>query len=361
MVEKRKVEEDEIDLIELIKTIWNGRIFIIKLTGAFIILGLVIAFTRPVEYVAYCKLLPESQEGTSNQLAGLGGLAGLAGIEIGTMSKSGVLSPQLYPEIVHSLPFTLEVLNDTVYFESINLNTTPFYYFKEVVEPSLITTLLEYTVGLPWVIKGFFFDSKEAPSDVTAFYRFSKEDWKIIESFKQRVVINLDELSGVVSIKVEMPDAYAAAALTKKIELMVTNAVIKYKTDKSLSNLKFIKKSFSESRNEFTQVQHELAILTDRNKNVSSAIAEIELRNVENEYNIAFEVYKGLASQVEQAKLKLKEETPVFTILEPIRIPEDKESPKRGLILLGMCFFGVVLSVIILVIKFFIKLYLNKA
>ena len=68
MEEKKPISEDEIDLIELAKTIWAGRRLIIKVTAVFIILGLIIAFTSKVEYEASCKLLPESQEGMKGNL-----------------------------------------------------------------------------------------------------------------------------------------------------------------------------------------------------------------------------------------------------------------------------------------------------
>ena len=92
MVEHREpkdIQEGEIDLVELAKTIWTGRLLIAKVAGIFAILGLIIAFTSPVEYQASCKLLPENQETKSPSLGGLAGLAGLAGVDLGGMGNSG--------------------------------------------------------------------------------------------------------------------------------------------------------------------------------------------------------------------------------------------------------------------------------
>ena len=68
MNQKNTISEDEIDLIELAKTIWAGRRLIVKITSIFVLLGLIIAFTSKVEYEASCKLLPESQEGMKGNL-----------------------------------------------------------------------------------------------------------------------------------------------------------------------------------------------------------------------------------------------------------------------------------------------------
>ncbi|SMD34322.1 G-rich domain on putative tyrosine kinase [Reichenbachiella faecimaris] len=349
------VQDDEIDLVELAKTIWSGRKFIAKVTGVFIILGLVIAFTSPVEYEASCKLLPESTEGSMPNLGGLGGLAGLAGIDIGGMAGGGgTLSPQLYPEIVNSLPFILDVMNDTIYFESIDLRTTSFDYFENIAKPSLFGYVLKYTIGLPGVLKSALTIEKlpEDQSNTQEFYRLSKKEWKIIEKFKDRIALSIEEETGLIAIKVEMPDPYAAAQVAKKIEQEVTKAVIQYKTNKAKDNLQFVTESFKDAKAEFESQQLRMARVTDRNMNVSSATAQIELRRIENEYNVAFEVYKGLASQVEQAKIKLKEETPVFTIFEPLRIPEDKSSPNRIMIVILCCLIGVFTGITVSMAKY---------
>ncbi|PIB37131.1 hypothetical protein BFP72_17825 [Reichenbachiella sp. 5M10] len=352
--EKKMVQEDEIDLVELAKTIWAGRKFIGKVTGIFIVFGLVVAFTSPVEYEASTKLMPEATEGATPSLGGLGGLAGLAGIDISSMSGGGgVLSPQLYPEIVNSLPFILDVMNDTIYFESLDLRTTSFDYFENIAKPSMLGYVMKYSIGLPGLIKkSIVGDERVNPSgEQQEFYRLTKDQWKIVEKFKERIALSIDDETGLISIKVEMPDAYAAAQITKKIEREVTKAVIKYKTDKAKENLSFVIETFEEAKAEFEAVQVRLARAMDRNMNVSSATAQIQLRRIENEYNVAFEVYKGLASQVEQAKIKLKEDTPVFTVLEPVRVPEDKSKPNRIIVLCLAMVAGIVLSITIISLR----------
>lgn len=363
MTEKKKIiQDDEIDLIELTKTIWSGRWFISKVTGVFVFFGLVIAFTSPVEYEASTKLLPEATEGASPNLGGLGGLAGLAGIDISGMSSSGgVLSPQLYPEIVNSLPFVLDVMNDTVYFERGDINTTTIYYLENMMNPSLLDYLFKYTIGLPGLIKTRIIGNRSKSQTYNGnhsqeYYRLSREQWKLIENFKDRISLNIDDDTGLISIKVEMPDAYAAAQITKKIEEEVTTAVTKYRTNKAQENLNFVLETFQVAKSEFETVQLRLARATDRNMNVSSATAQIELRRIENEYNVAFEVYKGLASQVEQAKIKLKEVTPVFTVLEPVQIPVDKSKPKTSFYLIVSFVVGAVVSLT----AFFTLEYLRK-
>ena len=75
------LEEDEIDLRELFKTIWNNKFKIIFFT--FIITGLTIIYTLsiPNSYKSHITLVPHTQSKPS--LGGLGALAGIAGIDLG--------------------------------------------------------------------------------------------------------------------------------------------------------------------------------------------------------------------------------------------------------------------------------------
>ena len=83
----------------------------------------------------------------------------------------------------------------------------------------------------------------------------------------------------------------------------------------------------------------------------SSPFLEAEYQNLQNEMNIAFEVYRGLATQLEQARISVKERTPVFSVLEPVQIPLDKSEPKRKIILILSFALGAFVSITIVLIK----------
>jgi len=59
---------------------------------------------------------------------------------------------------------------------------------------------------------------------------------------------------------------------------------------------------------------------------------------------LIYSVYSELAKQLEQAKIQVKQDTPVFTIIEPISVPIKKSKPNRPMILLIWLFLGGVLG-----------------
>ena len=79
--------EDEVSLSELLRVLWAGKWHVTAITGLFIVLSGVYAFTATEWYRAYIVLAPADDRSTTSsigQLMGLGGLTSLAGISVGS-------------------------------------------------------------------------------------------------------------------------------------------------------------------------------------------------------------------------------------------------------------------------------------
>jgi len=77
-----ETHDDEIDLLELWKTIWNGRKFITYFTGTAVLLTIIISLFISNKYRAESTLLPVAAN-NSGMLGDLAGMAALAGINVG--------------------------------------------------------------------------------------------------------------------------------------------------------------------------------------------------------------------------------------------------------------------------------------
>ena len=351
--EKIQVKEDEIDLLELAKTVWSKRVFIIKVATVFLVIGVVLALSSKNEFSASCKLMPESQEGMSPDLGGLGGLAGLAGINLNSTS-SGSLTPELYPEIVQSSPFVEKLIHTPLYFEGMDTTISSFSYFSNQ-KPSILQLVSEYTIGLPGKLKKLVVKPSTKPQEQHNMMRFSKEEWSIMQDYAGRLSVTVDPETRIILVSTKMPDPVATAQLASILVEDLTNQVIKYKVEKEENNLLFVSERFEDAKDAYQAKQRELARFADRNRNISNSIVQTEYQRIQNELDILLEVYKGLATQLEQTRIKVKEKTPVFTILEPVKIPVERTSPNRKLVVLSVIFLGIILSTVYIVIKSLIK------
>ena len=146
---------DEIDLIEVFKKIWAGRKIIYITTAVFFILGFILAIGTPNEYKSELTILVEAGGGSSmnGMLQQFGGLAGL---NMGKTKGNENLNPDLYPSIIQSAPFLVEVLHQKVTYAKENKDITIYEYLSKHIKPKPIGVFMSYTIGLPGKIAGIF-------------------------------------------------------------------------------------------------------------------------------------------------------------------------------------------------------------
>ncbi|HBO26208.1 Wzz/FepE/Etk N-terminal domain-containing protein [Culturomica sp.] len=336
--------EQEIDLVEVIRKLWRNRKLILKVTVAFMILGVLVALFSAKEYTAGSTLVPQSSD---KKIGGsLSGLAAMAGINLGDMTGGEVLSPKIYPKVLASIPFQKDIMYTRVKFEDFDEPVTVLDYYtnEEYQRFSLGKTIVKYTIGLPGVILKAIRGEQPEPefsgSAENQIQSLSKDEKKCIDILKDKINLNLNEKDGYVQLSVDMPDAWSAAQLAERVQVLLQKYITEFKIEKVQSNLDFVQGRYDEAKRDFEQVQEERAIFRDANKNLISAKAQTEQEKLDTRYNLTLSIYTELAKQLEQAKIQVKETTPVFTIVDPVTVPIERSKPKRALICILFTFLG---------------------
>lgn len=353
---------DEIDLVELFRKIWDKRKTIYKSIAWFFVLGLLIVVISPKEYKSEVVLLVESSSssGMNSLLQQFGGLAGLGGL--GSMTNEEALTPELYPDIIKSTPFLLEILNARLTDEKHDTTLTAFTFLDQYTRLGLGEIIISHTIGLPFKIIGLFRAKSKEPDTLPTSL---KEDGPIKLSAKlsgiahdlsQRIETKEGESPNTLLVSVEMQDPLLAAQLTDTVVKNLTAYIIDYRTQKAKHDLQFVYTSCLEAEKRLHEAQRALASFKDRNMNVISASAQITEQNLQSDYTLAFNLYNTLAQQLEQAKLKVQEKTPVFKVVEPAKVPLGKSKPKAVLVLIACLFFGGFTGIGFLVARDVLKL-----
>jgi len=352
--------DDEIDLLALAKTLWNGRRIVLKSILIFGVIGLIVALTSPKEFVATTIMVPSGSDGSS-KLGGLGGLAAMAGINLNTTTGSD-LSPTVYPQIVASLPYQLELMKTPLNFTDLQEPVTFYDYYSE---PPKTNPFVKYTIGLPKLILGL-------PGTILTAIRGKEPEktgltdpMKPIElTNKQRDVclilsdlisLTVNPKEGILTLTATMSEAKTAAQLGQRAQELLQQYIIEFKIKKAKANLDFIQQRFDETAQKFEAAQEKLASFRDRNKSVTLATARTEEERLTSQYNLIYNIYSELAKQLEQAKIQVKQDTPVFTIIEPVSVPTKKSKPNRPMILFIWLFLGGVIGTGVVFGKGFIE------
>ncbi len=337
--------DDQINIIAIGKTLWKNRKIILRILSFFVFLGVFIAIFSGTEYTASATITPQTNKQSGG---GLSSLAAIAGVDLGGSDNSASISPRLYPQVINNVSFQKELLETPLTIKGQDKKVTYKEYYTTIYSPSLLSYVKKYTIGLPKLFIGLFKGKKIIHKDSgndSSLITISGEEKILINRLKSQLSMELNPKDGYIILTGKMPEAIAVAELTQSALVLLEKYVIDFKIEKTLSQLDFIKKRYAEKEKEFKQIQKELASYTDRNQNVNSARAKTELMQLESEYNLIYSVYVELAKQLETQEIKVKEDTPIFTITEPVFVPIDKSKPKRILILTIWTFLGLLLSV----------------
>jgi uncharacterized protein involved in exopolysaccharide biosynthesis len=170
----------------------------------------------------------------------------------------------------------------------------------------------------------------------------SKEEFAVVGMIGSCISITLDDKNGYVTITANMPEALAAAQLAQATVDLLQKYITKFKIAKVQSNLDFIQSRYDEAKKNFEDIQVRRAAFRDANVNTNKYSARVEAEKLDAEYTLAMNLYSELATQLEQAKIEVKKDTPILTIVSPVTVPFKKSKPQRMMILFAFTFFGVV-------------------
>lgn len=341
------VEEQEIDLVELIQKLWHNRWLIVKITIVFMVLGLLVALFSPKVYTASCDVVPQTSDNSkSSQMSSL---AKLAGINLSQGEGTPTLSPYVYENILKSTKFKKELMQTEINFEKADRPVSFYEYYtsEEFNKPTVVDYVLKYTIGLPGVIMGAIrgeqpepdYSSLEGGAKIESL---TKDEYEVLSLLGESVVLSLDDKKGYVSITVNMPEPLAAAQLAQATLNLLQEYITVFKVEKVQSNLDFVQERYNEVKRDFEDVQARRARYRDANHNTIKNQARIEQERLEAEYQLAMNIYSELAMQLEQAKIKVKETTPILTVINPVTVPYKKSKPQRAMILMAFTFLGAV-------------------
>ncbi|MDB4204923.1 Wzz/FepE/Etk N-terminal domain-containing protein [Polaribacter sp.] len=343
---KNNIEaEDQIDIIALLSKIWDRKKTILKTVAIFGVIGIFVALSTPNKYTALSMFTP-NYSGASSGSSGLKGLASLAGINIGSSSESSKeISPMLYGKILESAVFKKELLEAPL--KNLGTVKTLRAYFIENTSTSVLGTVKEYTIGLPSKIIGLF--KKESTATIFApvdgIQTISEQDFEYFKAIDNILSISINDKDGYIEMVGESENPQIAAQVAKNAELILQNQIIAIKTKSSLELLKYLEEQYAAKKVLLRKAQNELSRFKDRNLNIATSSFSNNQTRLASELQTANAVFDNVVQQLEAVKFQVTKDTPVFSIIKPVVVPNEKSEPKRSLILVVWLFLGAVCSI----------------
>ena len=177
------------------------------------------------------------------------------------------------------------------------------------------------------------------------------EEEKLFDDLDGIISISVNAKEGFVTLSVTVGDASASAYIAKGAQEILQKTVIDYKIKSAKEILAFNKRELDLKKKEFDSLQNKLALFKDGNLNIIDSRFENELNKLESEFNIVSAVYQELNKQLEQSKLQVSKDTPIFSVIKPVTIPNERSAPKRSLMVMVYGFIGFIVSCGFILIK----------
>lgn len=348
--QQNNFEEEEIDIMAIILRLWEKRWFIIKVTCVFAVLGVFVAIFTPKEFTASCVVVPETKGGAFSA-SSLGGLAAMAGIDLGASSGGEMLSPMMYDKLLKNINLRKELMQTKLTFDEYDEPVSILDYYTNPIykKSSVLGTIKKYTIGLPFTFLSAVRGEKEekevlAPVSKNDLKAYTRDELKCIKKFSKQFSIIADKKNGDVTVSARMPEALAAAQVVDAVQNLLQKYVIELKLQKAEVNYEYIKQRYDEAKVVFEQKQEAYAKFQDANKVLSTALSKAKEEQMRSEFNVAKDLFNQLTTQLVQAEMKIKEDIPILTVVEPVQVPLERSKPQRVKILFIWCFLGGVLG-----------------
>jgi uncharacterized protein involved in exopolysaccharide biosynthesis len=322
----------QINFKALGSVLWGGKWLIIGISTLFTLLGLGYAYSLKEEFVAEGKILPEiqSQGGSIGQFAGL---AALAGFNLGSAAAgTDAVRPDLYPDVLKSTPFFLRLFDEKILDRQNIQQSFLAFYQKEVLENQ---------------VKSEDQQTKFAKSP--HYLTLSRQTEKNIQDLQQRIVCTYDKKTGIIGIRVKMPDPVVAAGVAAYSMQYLTDYIVSYRTEKQNRDLSFIADRLQAAKGKYYTNQSKKAAYTDQMPLSALRLqaADLQRERLEADYRISSSFYNSLLQKYEETKLKMQQETPIIKVLEPPSVPNLKAEPKKSVIMISSSFLGLLFSTLI--------------
>lgn len=324
--------------LEVFRTVRRHWIFVTAITVAVTALAALVSFSQPRTYTSEAIMLPETSSSSPGISGNLSSLASLAGVKMGGESQDAI-SPEFYPKVVGSTVFLAEVLTDKVDCRRIKGKVSVYEYLSHRQQHAWYSS--------PKKLKD---DEKAGDHERINPKQLTKAQQRVMKNLKGALFCAVDKKTDIISIEMEAQDPEVAQQIADLICARLQTYITNYRTNKARKDVEHSKKIAAEAHAKYVKAQQAYANYCDSHEDLALASYQQVSERLENEMQLAFNVYSQYAQQLELAQVKLQERTPVYTTIQPATIPLKPSGPKRMFTVAAafcLSFFGSIVALLV--------------
>lgn len=333
------------DMTSLVRKAVRGWKRILLCIGIGCAFGLIVGISTPRKYTSKAVMAPEIA--TRSSMGGLSSLASLAGVNINSMALTDAMHPDMYPAIIHSSNFNLELFDLPVSIETrdsvvhTNLYDYMLNYYK--------TPWYAYVLGFPMFaahgIKSIFSGKKEDSSGMTQYadsLRLTRQQERVMRRLSKCIKANVEKKTYLLYLRVTLQDPVIAAQVVNEIIDKLKCFVVDYRTEKARENRDYYQKIYEETRNDYLIAQRAYTSYLDSHQGMMSKSSQVYQQQLQNEAQLRFQMYSQTAQNLLNAEAKIQQEAPVLVVIQQGVAPHIGKPSKVKLLLIWSFLGGII-------------------
>lgn len=320
-----KINNKSISLGEFLSVV-NKRHFLIVFIVC-LLLGIVVSFSIPKSYTTKVMLAPETSSETSGLSGSLASVASMVGMNMQGIGSDAIF-PEIYPDVVTSTAFLVRLSSMKV----------------KTLDGKVSTTLYDYMENhqkSPWWFAIFSSKKKKNTGSNLNQRMLNKEQTMVIKEIANSVSCSVDQNTGVITIKASAQDAGISASIADTLSLSLQNFITNYRTNKARNDLANIQKLYTEAKLRYEKARQKYAFYADANQDLVLESFKAKEEELENEMQLQYNIYTQLTAQLQSARAKVIEKTPVYAVIQPSTVPYRPSSPRKFIIIAVFILIGI--------------------
>ena len=337
-MEENKQELRVIDINDIIKKLWAGKILYFKVLPVVFVLACIFILGFPRTYSTSIRLAPEM--GGSSMGGTLGSLASSFGIDLESMQTSDAITPLLYPDLIDDNGFIGGIFKIHVTSKDGSIDTD--YYDYLVKNQKSIIWLKPYN----WVknqIKKLKNRGQDSGNGEFNPYSMTRLEDEIAIRARSNIKIDFDKKTAVINIEFADADGMVCKTMGESAMKHLQRFITDYRTSKARNDYEYYSALTDQDRKENEAAVAEYSKMADANSRVALKSVQMKLEAYENDIDLKLNAYTTVNAQMVAAKAKIQERTPAFTVIKGASVPVKPSKPKRMvfvalMLILGFCF-----------------------
>ena len=331
----------------LFRFIWQKKWNLLIVMIAVGVVSSLLALSVPRYYQVEVKLAPEYNNGSSaSGMGGLGSLASMAGINLNGMNSSDAITPTFYPDLMQSTEFIVPLLY------------TPVYTKEKDFRGTFVDFLLTKNKAAWWDVAFVKLKNWLKPPDPNTVYKkgskinpfqMSRGEDEVVRGLMGSISCNVDKKTDIITITMTAQDPMVAALMADTIKARLQDFITDYRTRKSRGDYEHLQTLCAEAKVSYSAAQKKYSSYVDTHQDLMLESFKTEEEALENEMQMAYNIYSALQQQEQLAYAKVQERTPVFTTIQNATVPVKHAGPKRMMFVAVMLLLSFVISVIVLI------------